>query len=333
MNIRSSIILVVLLAMVAGYVFFVQVRVQPEVKAESPWFYSVDMADISTIEISKQEKNAKFSLGNDTRWRIGESDGYPVGLDRWIGVDLLLSGPKSRRLIDSDPDDLAQYGLSNPKLNIGIGLKSGSSLKILIGSYTPDGENSYAQIDDSKGVFTIFSGWEEVMARLLEDPPYPEWFYDIVVDEITQIKVTKGNPEEGYKSIAFFKDKVSETWRFLGKEEQSVNIQSSSMQKILNAFEKPDQSIVEYDPTGMTKYGLENPLLVVFVQTERVNNDDEFEQAVEVSQYRFRIGVKTESGNNYFVQTERGQYLIDDVFTVNTAWIEGIESVSVKYFE
>ena len=215
MNIRTSIILVVLLLMVAGYVFFVQAKVQPEAKIDAPWFYSVDMADISTIQIDRAGEKAKFSLGDDEHWHIGEPDGYPVGLDRWIGVDLLLSGPKSRRLIDSNPSDLSQYGLAEPSLNIDIGLKSGNEIGILIGSYTPDGEYTYVQIDKTNEVFTIFSGWEEVMTRLLEEPPYPEWLYDIEVEAITQIKITRGNPDEGYKGIAFFKDKEANSWQFL----------------------------------------------------------------------------------------------------------------------
>ena len=60
---------------------------------------------------------------------------------------------------------------------------------------------------------------------------------------------------------------------------------------------------------------------------------EELEEAVEVSQYRFRIGDKTEGGDNYFVQTERGEYIIADVFTVNAGWVEGIESASAEYFE
>lgn len=333
MNIRTSIILVVLLLMVAGYVFFVQAKVQPEAKIDAPWFYSVDMADISTIEIDRTGEKAKFSLGDDEHWHIGGSDGYPVGLDRWIGVDLLLSGPKSRRLIDSNPSDLSQYGLAEPSLNIDIGLKSGNEIGILIGSYTPDGENTYVQIDNTNEVFTIFSGWEEVMTRLLEEPPYPEWLYDIEVEAITQIKITRGNPDEGYKGIAFFKDKESNSWQFLGKDNQPIEIQETSMAKVLSAFGKPTQVIEAYEPIGVAQYGLQNPSMVVFVQTERLDIEDELEEAVEVSQYRFRIGDKTEGGDNYFVQTERGEYIIADVFTVNAGWVEGIESVSVEYFE
>jgi len=333
MNIRTSIILVVLLLMVAGYVFFVQAKVQPEAKVDAPWFYSVDMADISAIEIDRTGEKAKFSLGDDERWHIGEPDGYPVGLDRWIGVDLLLSGPKSRRLIDSNPGNLSQYGLAEPSLNISIELKSGNGIRILIGSYTPDGENTYVQIDNTNEVFTIFSGWEEVMTRLLEEPPYPEWLYDIEVEEITQIKITKGNPGEGYKGIAFFKDKVADSWQFLGKDDQLIEMQEASMEKVLSAFGKPTQAIAAYEPIGVAQYGLENPSMVVFVQTERLDIEDELEEAVAVSQYRFRIGDKTESGDTYFVQTERGEYIIADVFTANIEWVEGIESASAEYFE
>ena len=201
MNIRTSIILVVLLAMVAGYVFFIQVRIEPAVEEDALWFYSVDMSDIKHITIDSSEGNAQFFLGEDKYWHLNSPEGLPAGLDRWTGVELLLSGPKSRRLIDEQPKDLVPYGLSDPNVKIGIGLKDGSLLNILVGSTTPDGENNYARVGDSQQIFTVFSGWEEVMTRLVTDPPYPEWLYNINPYDVTHVAITKEHGGIGFKKI------------------------------------------------------------------------------------------------------------------------------------
>ncbi len=319
MNIRTSIILVVLLAMVAGYVFFVQVRIEPEVKEEALWFYSVDMSDINHITIDSSDGNAQFFLGDDKYWHLDSPDGLPAGLDRWIGVELLLSGPKSRRLIDEQLNDLEPYGLSDPSVRIGIGLKDGTMLNILVGSPTPDGENNYALVENSEQVFTVFSGWEEVMTRLVTDPPYPEWLYDINITEVTHVAITKEHGGIGLK-------KVDQKW-FLSDISRSP-VDDSTVEKVLKVLENPDQTIVAYDPMDVEQYGLDSPSILLYVQTEKVDQ----EGFTEVSQFRFHIGNITEDGSGYFVRTERGEFIIEDVFKVNSEWVDGIESVVPEVF-
>ena len=110
MSIRTSIILVVTLLMVSGYVFFVQIGTPADSEEEPPWFYSADMSDMARISITSQEEEITFYLADDQRWHIESEDGLPVGLDRWGGVTLLLSGPKSRSLISTlSKDDFWRY--------------------------------------------------------------------------------------------------------------------------------------------------------------------------------------------------------------------------------
>ena len=123
MSIRTSIILVVTLLMVSGYVFFVQIGTSPDVEDEPPWFYSVDMSDMARISITSREEGIAFFLADDGRWHIGSKDGLPVGLDRWGGITLLLSGPKTRRLLDENPGDLTPYGLNSPVTRFEVELK------------------------------------------------------------------------------------------------------------------------------------------------------------------------------------------------------------------
>ena len=149
MSIRTSILLVVSLAMVAGYVFFVQLKQTVEVPEEPPWFYSVDLSDMTRISVTDRGEEASFFFGTDARWHIDEPDGLPVGPDRWGGVALLLTGPRSRRLLDEQPTDLEPYGLHSPQVSVEVELMGEQTINVLLGLSTPDRENTYAQVRDS----------------------------------------------------------------------------------------------------------------------------------------------------------------------------------------
>ena len=314
-SIRTSIILVVSLAMVAGWVFFVQLNKTPEVEEEPPWFYNVDRFDMARIAIQDEGEEAVFFFGDDGTWRLDAPDGLPVGRDRWGGVVLLLTGPRSRRLLEEQPTDLAPYGLVNPLTTIEVDLKDGESINVLLGLLTPDGQNVYAQVEGFPQVFTVFSGWEESLTSLITEPPYPDWYYNVDPANITQIDlIAKVGP------VFLIKD--GDGWRF-GDEEQSA-VDETKMSSLLASLETPTQIFVTDFPAGLAQYGLDEPLLALFVEVERPGE----EGFTIISHIRIVIGGLTEDGTAYYAQTQRGEFAIPDVFKVDAGWVEGIQAIA-----
>ena len=78
MSIRTSIILLVALAMVAGYVFFVQLRQVEEEEEEPPWFYNLDIQDLTRIQIDDPEGVASFHLGDEATGASATRRAYPL---------------------------------------------------------------------------------------------------------------------------------------------------------------------------------------------------------------------------------------------------------------
>ena len=108
----------------------------------------------------------------------------------------MLTGPRSRRLLDEQPTDLAPYGLDAPPTTIAVDLKDGRTINVLIGAATPDGSNNYAQVEGFPEVFTVFSGWRDSLVKLIEDPPYPEWYYNVTADSLIRFELftEEGSP-------------------------------------------------------------------------------------------------------------------------------------------
>ena len=264
MSIRTSIILVVSLAMVAGYVFFIQIKESAEVRDEPPWFYNVDTSDMTRISVTDRGEEAVFFLGEDNRWHLDEPEGLPVGLDRWGGVTLLLSGPKSRRLLDTQPTDLEPYGLDSPPVRIEVDLKDGRTLPVLLGFQTPDGVGVYGQVEGFPQVFTIVAGWGEVLTRLITEPPYPEWYYSVDTAILTSIELRTQE-----KTVTLMKDDVS--WHF--DDEAQSPMDEAQLPSILAALEQPSQALVEYAVVDLAQFGLDEPSLSLFLQTRRLRED------------------------------------------------------------
>lgn len=172
MNVRVSLVLVVLLALVGGYVLLYELRKPPSAQEGSPWVYGVDERDLQTIAINYQGQEMAFARGTDGGWLFANTT-TPVNMDRWGGITLLLSGPRSSRELASRIDDPAKYGLAEPQTVVTMALVGGRSRQVLLGDLTPDGQNQYARVAESERLFLISSSWGEVMNRLVTEPPYP----------------------------------------------------------------------------------------------------------------------------------------------------------------
>lgn len=309
MSIRTSVLLVTALAMIAGYVFFVQLRQTTDAEEEPPWFYSVDMVDMSKITIADRGEEATFVLGDDNRWHIDNQEGLPVGLDRWGGITLLLSGPKTRRLLDAHPTDLEPYGLDSPPIRIEVLLKDGRVIPVLLGVPTPDGVGYYAQVEGFSQVYTVVAGWGEVLTRLVAEPPLPEWYYGNSSFAISGFELVVG---EETMAIMLGVD----GWHF-GDEGRTL-VTEEQFDRAIAALDPPAvQQIAAYNPTFLAEFGLDEPSFTFLLRTEGLRLDG----VNVITQVRYIFGDPTEDGERYFVMAERDE-MLRDVFQFDAQWVE-----------
>ncbi|MQF48977.1 DUF4340 domain-containing protein [SAR202 cluster bacterium AC-647-N09_OGT_505m] len=314
MSIRTSIILVVTLVMVAGYVFFIQIERPTEDQDTAPWFYNVDMSDMTQISITDREEEAVFFLGEDNHWHIDDPEGLPVGQDLWGGVNLILSGPKSRRLLDVQPTDLEPYGLESPLVKIDVKLRDGRTLPVRLGFLTPNQVNVYAKIEGFPQIFTLYSGWGDVLTRLITQPPYPSWYYNVDPLSVTRIRLRTQEHSVGLS-------RADIGWSF--DDEAQSPVSEAQLSTIFVSLEQPsEQALVEYEVLDVARYGLDEPALTLLLQTRGIGDGG----APTAAQIQFHIGNPTEDGTGYYAQTEKGE-LFRDVFKVNADWVEGLQTI------
>ena len=171
MNFRISFVLVVLVATLAGYVFFFELQQESERNPREPWFYNVHQDNINRIAVTYRGEEQAFARGEAFQWFFEATD-EPVDLQRWSGIPLLVTGPRSRRLLEERVDDPALYGLETPTTTIAVALEDGREITVLLGDNTPDGIGHYAQLQGDNPLFIVDSSWGDVLSRLVTEPPH-----------------------------------------------------------------------------------------------------------------------------------------------------------------
>ncbi|MBI4311754.1 MAG: hypothetical protein HY681_08220 [Chloroflexi bacterium] len=171
MSFRVSFILIVLVAVVGGYVLLFELQKKPEPTVNAPWFYDVGLDEIALISVEHQ--GTRFTFESTPEGWVFQDTRQPVDLTRWSGIPLLLTGPRSSRVAAPSVENPKDYGLDPPQTVITVRLSSRQEIITLLGDVTPDGANHYAQVIGSDPLFLIPASWGNVISRLVLEPPYP----------------------------------------------------------------------------------------------------------------------------------------------------------------
>ena len=169
MNFRVSFILLVLVAVIAGYVLIFELQRRPDTELDPPFFYDVGVDDITNVYVTHHGQREAFAKIDD-QW-LFEDAREPVDMERWSGIPLLLTGPMAERVLMDQTDNLAEYGLDPPVTDITLTLDGGRQITVLLGHLTPDGLSNYAQVQGYSPIYLLTSTWGEVMIRLVTEPP------------------------------------------------------------------------------------------------------------------------------------------------------------------
>ena len=181
MRLRSILILLIILLAVGGGYFLFFNTPEPPPKSEPRIFlWNIEMNEIQRVEIrlpreGKSEAFIKIPEGDKFPWHFDDPQKTKVDVTRWGGgIPLLLRGPGAERIIarDATEEKLAEFGLTQPQMEIALTLEDGDTLNIIVGDKTPDGNNFYVQAPGSNDVATVDISWYDVFERLVKKPPY-----------------------------------------------------------------------------------------------------------------------------------------------------------------
>ena len=201
MNVRLTILLAVLAAMIVStwaIIEFTDLVFRGDSEPAEPWLYHIQETDITKIVVIHQGDAVEFSRDSGShQWMIIGDPSYPVFLQRWGGIPLLLSGPRVNRGLKTTIDSPSQYGLDPPESIVRVSDWADNTFEFHLGIPTPDGQNQYARLVGDEALYTVPAVWGEVVNRLAYDPPWGRLF-DIEIAQITVVEITSNDQTAVY---------------------------------------------------------------------------------------------------------------------------------------
>ena len=234
MNIRFTILLVVILVVIGGTVWITQRQPDDSSRDGKDWIWKLELEDMRRIAINHEDSSVAY--GRETSGWVIKGEGgnnTPVYQPKWGGKALVVSGPKPSRTLDEITEDPALYGLDPVGTTVTITDRSGQQVVFELGAITPDGSNQYVRLDDGS-LHTLPKIWGEVVVSLATRPPYKPPFITVLEDdEVVEMRVQVRADAETISAEAVYlltglqegesEAGVPEQWIFLEEDSVLVN--------------------------------------------------------------------------------------------------------------
>ncbi len=314
MNLRLSILLVVVLVIFGGTFLVLRFTDNNEPKKTSPWLYRIDEGDIIGLELIYQgEPVTYYRSPASLDWYIaGLAEGTPdtpVFQERWGGTPLLLSGPRVTRPLADKIEDPAAFGLEPPDTQVTVHDRYGNQVEFHMGITTPDKENQYARLVGDDTLFTVPVEWAEVVNNLAADPPFGRLFR---IDPRTALIVQFFHGEDQTRYVI---EDGTGRWFLDGETPKLLDAEAWAESLLMISSPRLDQ-ILAHNIDDPAKYGLTEPDMTVAVIVRQGG-----QHAVE-----FHIGNLTPDGKSRYVRVQQGSLLSEDpnLYAVSNARIDPI---------
>jgi hypothetical protein len=254
-GLRSTIALIVVLAGLGAYIYFVTWKT-PEgdtSKKTDKVFAGVQADKIEEVRITSAGGDATTVKKDNGTWQVLQPVAAKADESEVSGITSALATTDIVRVIDENPSNLNDYGLSNPRIEVDFKVAGDKDYrKLFIGEKSPTGADLFAKRNDEKKVFLIPAFQETTFNK--------DTFAlrDKVVLKFDRDKVDGVEIDAAGKSLVMAKDgaewkirKPLETRADYGSVEGLIGrVQTVQMKSIA-----ADQA----DPADLKKYGLEKP--------------------------------------------------------------------------
>ncbi|HVW08093.1 MAG TPA: DUF4340 domain-containing protein [Bryobacteraceae bacterium] len=137
--------------------------------ATSPKILSLTADQITGLRLVKPASDAVVLSKTGDKWQITAPQQLPADSDSVGALTNAVSPLTSDRLIDEHPQNLAEFGLDNPTEEVDITTKDGKTEKLLFGSDTVSGSDTYVKLASDPKVYTVASYAKSTLDKGVND--------------------------------------------------------------------------------------------------------------------------------------------------------------------
>jgi len=255
-GVKSTIALIVVLAGLGAYIYFVTWKTPPTdaAKKQEKVFASVESDKIEEIKVTSAAGDATTVKKDSGAWQMTQPIATKADESEVSGIASALSSIEVTRVIDENPTNLNDYGLSNPRIAIDFKAAGDKEYRrLLIGEKSPTGGDMFAMRGGEKKVFLIPAFQESTFNRSTFD-----------LREKTVLKFERDKVDgidiaaSGGKETAFAKQ--GGNWKIVKPLQARADL--GSVEGLVGRLQSAQmKSIVPGEPTpaDVKKYGFDKP--------------------------------------------------------------------------
>lgn len=257
-GLRSTIVLLVVLAGLGGYIYFVDANRDPAALDAKPSAF-VDLSADAIEELQFRSEGGETShlrrVGEN--WQLVELSNADADAGVVSTVTNNLASLEVQRVVDEQPTDLSQYGLDPARLDIAFRLEGEEDFAhLLVGEQTPTGGDLFARRPDETRVFLISSFLDSIFNKTafdLRDKAVLKFDRDAAVGVELVGNLTR---------LQFAKDGT--TWHIV--EPIAARADYAAVEGLITALSSTHmQRIVVADTSDPREYGLDQPAMTATV--------------------------------------------------------------------
>src|SRR5947208_2898021 len=157
-GLKSTIALVVILAGLGAYIYFVTWKT-PEGdtgKKTDKVFAGLQADKVEELRVTSAAGDATTLKKENGTWQLTQPVAAKADESEVSGITSALATADMVRVIDENPSNLNDYGLSNPRIEIEFKTAGDKDYKkLFVGEKSPTGADLFARKNDEKKVFLI----------------------------------------------------------------------------------------------------------------------------------------------------------------------------------
>jgi hypothetical protein len=258
-GLKSTIALIVVLGGLGAYIYFVTSKVPEggstasgDTKKEKV-FASLQADKIDDLKVTTAAGDATTLKKEGSSWKITQPAELPASDSEVSGLTSSLGSVEITRVIDENPSNLNDYGLSNPRVEIDFKAAGDKDYKRLyIGEKTPTGGDYFAKRNDEKKVFLIPSSLDASFNRTTFD------LRDKTLMKFERDKVDALDISAAGKTMTIAKD--GGEWKMTKPVQTKADF--GSVEGLVGRLQTVQMKSIAADnasPADLKKYGLDKP--------------------------------------------------------------------------
>ena len=304
---RSTLILFAVLVGLVAYIYFVESAkpTTPAGEEAKQKVFSVTADKIAEIAVKPASGDPTVLQKADGSWQIVQPIQSAADDSEVSGLTSNLASLEIQRVVDDNPRDLKQYGLAQPRVDVGFKAAGDKGERhLLIGDKTATGGDLYAKLQNEKRVFLISAYLDSTFNKSAFD------LRDKSVLKFDRNKVDSVALASLDKDVQLAKR--GEDWSLTKPVQAPADY--GTVEGLIGRLQTAQmKSLAAADPKDLKEYGLDKPELSATL-------------GAGSARATLEIGKKTADGTLYARDTSRPM-----VFTVEAGLLDELKKPSDDY--